>query len=270
MADELDTSAQPDELVNQSLGEVVVAVLGIEALLDGKLRPLTQEQREQILRFPQLLRASVHGIIAGRKVRKAYRDSSFNFKFASKLLAARGDVTAKALLAALPHDVVQPTGLVLARLVDLLQDKLPRRIRTSNAGLTQDVDPGSPTELQDYQTLWDVANDPLIILHHLAEHNVSYDEVAALETLFPSLYLLMKTAVMQACTKIKAARPRWDLDDQAIGPSVAKFLQTQDHSFGAMVTAAFSPDAGQSTGPKPRTLQARPVPLATAAQDLGQ
>lgn len=261
---------QASEMVNQAAGEVVVAVIGIEALLDGSLKPLSYEQREQILRFPQLLRASVHGIIAGRKVRKAHRDSSFSFKYAAQLLSARGDTTAKALLAALPHDVVQPTGLVLARLVDLLQDKLPRRIRTSNAGLTQDIDPGSPTELQDYQTLWDVANDPLIVLHHLAEHNVSYDEVMALETLFPSLYLLMKTAVMQAASKIKAARPRWDLDDQPIGPSVAKFLQTQDHSFGAMVTAAFSPDASPASAPKPRAPSARPVPLATAAQDLGQ
>lgn len=269
MAGDLDASA-PDEMVNQANGEVVVAVLGIEALLSGKLQPLTTEQREQILRFPQLLRASVHGIIAGRKVRKAHRDSAFSFKYASKLLAARGDVTAKALMAALPHDVVQPTGLVLARLVDLLQDKLPRRVRSSNAGLTQDIEPGSPTELQDYQTLWDVANDPLIVLHHLAEHSVSYDEVTALETLFPSLYLLMKTAVMQAATKIKAQRPRWNLDDQAIGPSVTKFLQTQDHSFGAMITAAFSPDSPSAPAPKARALQARPVPLATAAQDLGQ
>lgn len=260
----------PNELVNQASGEVVVAVLGIEALLDGNLKPLTLEQREQILRFPQLLRASVQGIIAGRKVRKAHRESGFSFKFASKLLAARGDTTAKALLAALPHDVVQPTGLVLARLVDLLQDKLPRRVRSSNAGLTQDIEPGSPTELQDYQTLWDVANDPLIVLHHLAEHAVSYDEVTALETLFPSLYLLMKTAVMQACSKIKAERPRWNLDDQPIGPSVAKFLQTQDHSFGSMITAAFSPDANSAPAPKPRAPSARPVPLATAAQDFGQ
>ncbi len=268
MAD-TNTADTAPEVINQALGEVVVAVLGIGTLLDGSLKSLTQEQRDQIVGFPQLLRSSVHSVIAGRKVRKLRKDSTFTFKYASKLLAARGDTTAKVLMGALPSDVVKATGLVLARLVDLLQNKLPRRVRSTMAGMSADIEPGSPTELQDYQVLWDVANDPLLVLHHLAEHNVRYDEVTALETLFPNLYQLIKAAVLQACTKIKAARPRWNLDSSPIGPSVSKLLQTQNHSFGAMLTAAFAGDPQKQAAPKPRLMSGKSVSLSTAGQVAG-
>jgi hypothetical protein len=252
---------------SQTTGEIVVAVLGLETLLSPKMRALTQEQKETILRFPDLLRRSVYRVLAGSRPKKSYRTSEFSFKRVSKILSQRGDVAARHMQEVLPTDVLPSVGMVLGRLVDVLYADLPRNIRSTLGGLSEDIEQGSDTDLQKYQTLWEVANDPLIVLHHLSDGELTHDEVTALELFYPSLYATIRTFVLQAIPKIKADRPKWDPDnDDVVGSGLRKLLQTQDSELGLMISTAFTGDSPDGPKMRMRLPGAKAVSLATSGQ----
>jgi hypothetical protein len=252
--------------VNQAIGEVIVAVLGIESLIT-KPRPLTQRQRQQIVRLPDLIRrATKRAMISSEG--GAEPPSDFDFKAVNGMLSNVHPGDIREILKVLPPDVGPVTAEVLGRVLDFLHQQLPRHVSSSMFG--DEVRPGAPGELRAYARLWEVANDPLIVLGDLAHDRLKLDRVVALQTLYPALYQLVLASVTSAISTTKGERPKWQ-PDPAKRRQIELLTQAQDPGglgqvMDAVWTAEKEPKGGAGASAPP--VQAGKN-VATAGQSAG-
>lgn len=252
--------------INQAIGEVIVAVLGIEPLIT-KPRPITQKQRQQIVRLPDLIRrATKRAMISSDESKK--EPSDFDFKRVNGLLSKVHPGDIQEILKTLPPDVGPVTAEVLGRVLDFLHQQLPRHVTGSMFG--DEVRPGSPNEMRAYARLWEVASDPLIVLDDLAHNRLKLDRVIALETLYPSLYQLVLASVMSSISAIKGERPKWQPDGDK-RKQVEMLTQAQDPGgLGQVMDAVWTAEKEPKGGP---AAPAQPINagknVATAGQSAG-
>lgn len=250
--------------INQAIGEVIVAVLGLEPLIT-KPRPITQRQREQIVRLPDLIRrATKRAMISSEGGKEEPAD--FDFKAVNGMLSNVHPGDIQEILKVLPPDVGPVTAEVLGRVLDFLHQQLPRHVTSSMFG--DEVHPGAPNEMRAYARLWQVANDPLIVLDDLAHDRLKLDRVVALETLYPSLYQLVLASVRSAISTTKGDRPKWrpDTDKRA---QIEMLTQTQDPGgLGQVMDAVWQAEKEPKPGAPNQTVQAGQN-VATASQSLG-
>ncbi len=251
--------------VNQAIGEVIVSVLGLDSLIT-KPRPLTQDQRRQIVRFPDLIRRATKRAMVASDDGKD-EPSDFDFKDVNAKLSKVNPAKLQQILRALPPDVGPVTETVLGRVLDFLHQQLPRHVVTSMFG--DDVRPGAPNEMRAYARLWEVANDPMVVLHDLAHDRLKLDRVAALEVLYPNLYQLVLASVNSAISSIKSERPKWK-PDPAKRKQIEILTQAQDPGgLGQVMDAVYT----SQKQPAPSAPPSQPVKagsnVATASQSLG-
>lgn len=252
--------------VNQAIGEVIIAVLGIKPLIT-KPRPLTQKQRQQIVRLPDLIRrATKRAMISSESGAEPPVD--FDFKAVNGMLSAVHPGDIREILNVLPPDVGPVTTEVLGRVLDFLHQQLPRHVTSSMFG--DEVRPGAPGELRAYARLWEVANDPLIVLDDLAHDRLKLDRVVAIETLYPALYQLVLASVNSAISTIKGERPKWQ-PDPAKRRQIETLTQAQDPGglgqvMDAVWTAEKEPKGGASAPAQPIAAGKN---VATAGQSAG-
>jgi hypothetical protein len=254
--------------VNQAIGELIIAILGIDPLIT-KPRPLTQDQRQKIVRMPDLIRRATKRAMVASDTGKE-EPSAFDFHEVNDKLSKVGPDTLKEILRVLPPDVGPVTETVLGRVLDFLHQQLPRHVKPSMFG-DDEVRPGAPNELRAYARLWEVANDPMVVLNDLAHDRLKIDRVAALETLYPGLYQLILASVTSATSAIKGERPKWQ-PDPAKRRQIEILTQAQDPGgLGQVMDAVYtSQKQPQSTGAAPsRTVQAGNN-VATGGQSTGQ
>lgn len=250
---------------NPAIGECVVAVIGIETLLSMR-RPLTVEQREQITRLPGTIRRSTFRAILSEAIKRP-KVPDFDWPTINTLISRAGEGQAEAMVTHLPADIGSVTGGVVARVLDIVHQALPRSVRQSPLfGAT--ASPGSPSAMARFRRLWAVANDPGIVLQLLAANQLDRQSVAWLETLYPGLYQLVVAAAVQCAAQIKARRPRW-----RPSPTKARqldVLMQSDSSGGVgdVVGVLYGADravAAQGRGGGP-ALDVRPADYATTTQ----
>lgn len=252
--------------VNQAIGEVIIAVLGIESLIT-KPRPITQKQRQQIVRLPDLIRrATKRAMISSGDDKEAPDD--FDFKAVNDMLSAVHPGDIQEILKVLPSDVGPVTAEVLGRMLDFLHQQLPRHVTSSMFG--DEVRPGAPNEMRAYARLWGVAKDPLIVLNDLAHDRLKLDRVIALETLCPSLYQLVLASVTSAISATKGDRPKWK-PESAKRKQIDMLTQVQDPGglgqvMDAVWTAEKDPKGGASAPAQPISAGKN---VATAGQSTG-
>lgn len=253
---------------NQAIGEVILAVLGIEPLIT-KPRPLTLEQQRQIVRLPDTIRrATKRAMISSESGKEEPPD--FDWKAVNGMLSNVHPGTLKDILRVLPPDVGPVTETVLGRVLDFLHQQLPRHVTGDMFGDT--VRPGSPGELRAYARLWEVANDPLVVLNDLAHDRLKLDRVVALETLYPALYQLVLASVTSAISTTKGERPRWR-PDPTKQRQIEILTQAQDPGgLGQVMDAVWQAEKEPKAGAAPtpvRVVQAGSN-VATAGQSTGQ
>jgi len=253
--------------VNQAIGEVIVAVLGIESLIT-KPRPITQKQRQQIVRLPDLIRrATKRAMIASESDKESPDD--FDFKTVNGMLSDVHPGDIQEIIKILPPDVGPVTAEVLGRVLDFLHQQLPRYETGDMFGDT--VRPGAPGEMRAYARLWEVAKDPLIVLDDLAHDRLKLDRVVALETLYPSLYQLVLASVTSAISATKGDRPKWKPDPDK-RKQIEMLTQAQDPGgLGQVMDAVWQSEKDPKSG---ASAPAQPIKagnnVATAGQSTGQ
>lgn len=249
--------------INQAIGEVILAVLGLESLI-SKPRPITVRQREQIVRLPDLIRrATKRAMISSETGKESPAD--FDWKRVNAMLSAVHPGDIQEILKVLPPDVGPVTADVLGRVLDFLHQQLPRHVSSSMFG--DEVRPGAPNEMRAYARLWEVAKDPLIVLDDLAHDRLKLDRVVALETLYPSLYQLVIASVTSAISRTKGDRPQWK-PDPAKRRQIQLLTQTQDPGgLGQVMDAVWqSENQPKGGGGAPAQSMQAGKNVATAAQ----
>jgi hypothetical protein len=231
-------------------------------------RPITQKQRQQIVRLPYLIRrATKRAMIATADGKEAPAD--FDWKAVNGMLSNvhPGDIAE--IRKVLPPDVADVTVEVLGRVLDFLHQQLPRHVTSSMFG--DQVRPGAPNEMRAYARLWEVAKDPLIVLDDLAHNRLKLDRVAALETLYPSLYQLVLASVTSAISATKGERPKWQPDPEK-RKQIEILTQAQDPGgLGQVMDAVWQAEKQPKAD---ASAPARPVQagsnVATGGQSTGQ
>ncbi len=190
------------------LSEIVIATLGLPAILnkEGRLRA------RQVIDFPKLIDSKVKSFFAGESTTpetdKQITNNKSGYKNILALITKPTDQSqAEWLMKTLaPIDEQNPqlvtdTGADILRILHYVDSQLPRNITNSIAG--PEINKPSGAELARFQRLWNVAISPLSILDNLI--NISSDEAATLEQLYPEIYNRIKQVLVEIAIRRKAS-----------------------------------------------------------------
>lgn len=191
------------------LGEVATAAIGIDSILRGKASyGLGKEGIAGSL--PTNLARLVGTYIRRSEPAALSELPEFDYQDASALLANAGKPEQGQRL----QQAIDDPELAAAveqhatRVIETLQQALPARTVETLTGSTPV--PPSAQELAKFRRAWQVAVDPLSVLRDLNEDAMSIDQVQALEAFYPTLYALIKPAVVKAVADEKAKQPNWE------------------------------------------------------------
>jgi hypothetical protein len=189
--------------------ERIVAAIGIEAFLDGKVH-LTRAHETAIQGMDAAIDRDVFSAIKGD--REPHRDDEpFDIKAIGKQLADIGNREQlkgfhEAFLEA-PPELSAAVQNIAGRIMRYLADHYPQRIRSTSI-IASETKP-SGVEAARFKRLWRIACDPLTVVRALASHSISRDMVRSLEDLYPSVYTAIRGAVIKAIGRIKGRRGGW-------------------------------------------------------------
>lgn len=191
------------------LGEVATAAIGIDSILRGKASyGLGKEGIAGSL--PTNLARLVGAYIRRTEPAPLSELPEFDYQDVSALLANAGKPEQGQRLQEAIGDpelggAVEETA---TRIIETLQQALPARTVETLTGSVPV--PPSAQELAKFRRAWQVAVDPLVVLRDLNEDAMSLDQVQALEAMYPTLYALIKPAVVKTVADEKAKRPSWE------------------------------------------------------------
>lgn len=190
------------------IGEVATAAITPEAILKGT--PSYGMGREGIAgSLPKNAARLVAAYIRRDKPAALGELPPFDYDEVSDLLANAGKPEQlEALDAAIDDpELSEAVKVEASRIIEILQDAKPARTVEGLAGSV--AVPPSAQELARFRRVWQVANDPLVVLRDLNDDSMSIDQAQALEALYPSLYATLKSAVLRTFASIKAKKPDW-------------------------------------------------------------
>src|SRR6185437_8894667 len=244
--------------------ETALVAVGLPAILRGEPR-YGVAQQDQARRIPRQIKALVRKFLADPERAELADLPPFDYAEAATLLNNAGaPEQVEALHAAFPHrELGEQVRLAATRILAVLKPTLPHRTVQTATGTV--AVPPTDIEAARIARAWSVACDPLIVLRDLLEQSLCPDMVKAMAAFYPGLYGLVKEAVGETLTAIKAKRPKWDLDGTR-GRLLRMLLGLPPLSL------ALAADLQRlyAQAPPPSAAVAKPAPGASVAKlDLG-
>lgn len=234
--------------------ELVVATLGIEKFLDASARTW-RYVLDDAARLPKKVTDLLRQYLTSPDHAEPEDLPPFDFKAVKKLLLGSGSIgQADAIHAGIGDPTLAKGAVdVASRIIEYLKPLMPKSARATAAGPVP-VQP-SAQDLAAFRRVYQVADDPLLVLRDLNEGCLSRGQVRSFQQLYPVLYSLIEPAVDEVLANIKSGRgEHWQLPrakEQGL-----KLLLGQDMSSPlqlAQYQKSFEQkqDQGQQGGPTP-------------------
>jgi hypothetical protein len=233
-------------------GELLLAVVGVEAVLErGPLR-VTAAHRGEAARLPSAIRRHLRRFLTSPDFDTESAMERFDHKRVLELLTEPMDAEAVEdnLRGFDDADEALAFAAAAGRAVAYLQERLPRRSRQTAMG--PKPSPPSDQDVSRFRRAWSAVERPLSVLEDLCEGVLSRDQVQALEAVYPALYEECKASLFRELAAVAAGRPTWELDHEK-----DKLLQVflQASTWNASLKAALQKTFGEpeaEAAPAPR------------------
>jgi hypothetical protein len=215
--------------------ESLMATIGVESIL--KARPkLPKYAIKRAADYPKKIRRRVLKFLATSEFTEASDYPPLDYRALLELVSAgQTPEQAAALFAAVPdHEMATDLGIEAGRVITWANTAIPRQSRDSLAG--PQVDEPDPQSLAQFQSLWEVACDPMVVLRDLAEGCLTPEQISTVALLYPSLYGEMRQAVTDAMVAMAGRKGRgWEPSDQKA--AMVKLLRQEDGSDPTLAAA---------------------------------
>lgn len=195
-------------------GEALLAVIGIDVVLEPGDFRFTAPQRDEAAALPKAIQRQVRRFLEETGFDKATALEPLNFKRWAKLLEGPPDPKRVEEAAGAFEDEDDALAFIQAASAAwaYLYKNFPRRSRQTVLGPVPEEP--SLTYRSRFRRAHGVAQRPLVVLEDLNEGILSGDMVRALEAIFPTLYKLVGSTVRDELARLKARVPHgptWEL-----------------------------------------------------------
>jgi hypothetical protein len=230
-------------------GEALLAATGITAALEPGPIFVTMRQAQRAGALDRAIQRAVRATLRGQPWERPDAREVPAYPRLLELLG--GPITderiAENLASIDDQGAAEALGAALGRAWAYAQGIMPRRTWTTLLG-AESVPPGG-VEVARFRRLYQVADDPLLVLEDLARGRLSSDQVGALAAAYPGLYAEVARLVPQELAALRAERPRWQ-PSRALASQVRTAMrQPQDGSMQAIF--ASQRQAQQPGGERP-------------------
>jgi hypothetical protein len=191
--------------------ELVVTTLGIEKFLDASARTW-RYVLDDAARLPKKVSDLMRRYLTSADHDEPEDLPPFDFKAVKKLLLGSGSIGQSDAIHAGIGDPTLARGAVdvASRIIEYLKPLMPKSERATAAGPVP-VQP-SAQDLAAFRRVYQVADDPLLVLRDLNEGCLSRGQVRSFQQLYPQLYGLLGDVVPEVLANIKSGRgANWQL-----------------------------------------------------------
>lgn len=191
--------------------ESVVATLGIGKFLDATARTWNYVL-DDAARLPKQVADQLRRYLTSADREKSADLPDFDLDDVNRLLLGTGSAAqADAIHRGIPDQTLANGVIgVASRIIEYLKPLNPSRVRTTMTGPIS-ARPGA-SAVAAFRRVYQVADDPMIVLRDLAEGSLSRGQVRSLQQLYPQIYTLIGDTVPELLANIKAGRGKgWQL-----------------------------------------------------------
>lgn len=201
------------EITNNPGGELLLAVIGVDAFLESKgpVR-MTAEKRKQAARLPSRIRAACRRFFASDDFdRGGSALPAFDYRKAlDALTEPPSETLLEERLRGFANDEERLAfAAAVGRALSFLQNVIPKRSRVTATGVTPVAPSGQ--DVSRFRRAHAVLQDPMTVLEEWNEGILSADQVAALAQVFPAVYQDVRDQVIDALAAAVARRPKMQL-----------------------------------------------------------
>ena len=191
--------------------ELVVATLGIGKFLDATARTW-RYVLDDAGRLPKKVTDLLRRYLTSADHAEPEDLPPFDFPAVKKLLLGSGTIGQADAIHAGIADPMLAKGCVdvASRIIEYLKPLMPKSSRATLSGPVT-VQP-SAQDLAAFRRVYQIADDPLLVLRDLNEGCLSRGQVRSLQQLYPQLYGLIGDAAPEVLANIKSGRgANWQL-----------------------------------------------------------
>ena len=237
---------KPADLVNPLDGECLLAVIGVDNVLNGKAT-LHKYQLLEAAALPRKIRQIMLRFLATDDVEAAEDYPEYDYAELGKLLAhGQTPGQAASLQAAIPDpELAQELGVHANSIQTWGNGVFPRETRDTIRGPVQEQ-PAAST-WADFCRIWQVAVDPMTIMRDLAEGCLSEEQVTVAVQHWPSLYAEMRQASVEGLASSK----REVTERKTAQLHILRQETSFDAELAAAVQASYAQSAQGQAPPKP-------------------
>lgn len=243
-------------------GEGLLAAVGLHGFLAREHRRVSQADREKAARMPAAMAAQVRRFLAG-ETERPQRPGAFD------VLKTIREVSQQVA----PEDIEGMIGahgssgealdmfVPLTRAVTFLAGAAPRRGKQSLFDAEQKMP--SDIDVARFRRLYEVLDDPMVLMRHLLQRKLLDDEVQAVAMVYPALYAGLTADVARIYAELLARKPKHR-------PSYRDEAQLQTLLQSASVDPELVPDMQASFAGEQQDVAAQRKPARSSAMPAGK
>ena len=230
-------------------GETLLATTGLTSALEPGPVYVTMRQAERAGRLDLVIQRAIRAALRGEPWTRPDPREAPGYRRLVELLS--GPITADRIeenLSSIDDQAAaEALGAALGRAWGYAQSVLPRRVLQSLVG-AEAVAPGA-LEVARFRRLYQVADDPLVVLEDFAAGRLTRDQVAALASAYPGLHAEAKRLVGVEVARLRGERPTWQPPRALAGQLGALLQLPPDLSMQRIFTAQKAAPQGERPAP---------------------